>query len=332
MTGGSFTAVSAGGPRTCGLTTAGIIECIGGTPFTLTPSSGTFIKVMVGSVASCGIRTDGVVQCHGPVPSGFVFPDGTFIDYDVYYASPSVIGAYTCGVRPDGTVACFGDNAQDRAPATRTAATGGFTRVALGQYHGCALRTDGHIECWGNPNAAAVAHVLPTATFTAPASVIVGQNIALALSGAQVPGYASVTSFTYAFDCGSGFGSASTAATTNCSTSTAGSRIVKGRVIDPDLDGTTYSATVTIKSAAQGTTDLTAAISTAGLAPDIRNALQAKLNAALKAIADGKTKSACSALNDFINQVTAQRGKAIPTATADAWIQTARQLQSALGC
>jgi hypothetical protein len=298
----------------------------------LTAASGTFVKVMVGSVASCGIRSDGVVQCYGSVPSGFVFPDGTFIDYDVYYASPSVIGAYACGVRPDGTVACFGDNAQDRAPATRTAATGGFTRVVLGQYHGCALRTDGRIECWGNPNAAVVAHVYPTATFTAPASVIVGQNIALSFSGAQVPGYPSVTAFTYAFDCGSGFGSATATTTTNCATSTSGTRTVRGRVIDPDLDGTTYSATVTIKSAAQGTTDLSTEISTAGLAPDIRNALLAKLTAARKAIADGKTKAACGALADFINQVTAQRGKAIPTATADAWIQTARQLQTAIGC
>lgn len=333
-TSGTFTGVATNGSRTCGLTTAGVIECIGNTSFTLAASTGYFVKVLVGSVASCGIRTDGVVQCNGPLPSGFVFPDGTFSDYDVYYASPSVIGAYACGVRPEGTIACFGDNAQNRAPATLTAATGSFTRVALGQYHGCALRTDGHIECWGNPSGAAVSHVLPTATFSAPASVIVGQNIAISLSGAQVPGYPAVTAFTYAFDCGSGsgFGSASTTATANCSTSTAGSRIVKGRVIDPDQDANTYTATVLVKSAAEGTTDLGTQISTAGLSPDIRNALLAKLNAALKAIADGKTKSACSALADFINQVTAQRGKAIPTDTANAWIETARQLRTALGC
>jgi hypothetical protein len=309
-----------------------VIECVGGTPFTLTAATGSFVKVMVGSVATCGIRTDGEVQCHGPVPSGFVFPTGTFIDYDVDYASPSVVGAFACGVRPDGTVACFGDNLDGRAPATRTAATGSFTRVETGAYHACALRTDGRLECWGNPNAVAVDHVLPTATFTAPTSVIVGQSIALSLSGAQVPGYPTATTFTYAFDCGSGFGAASIVATAGCLTSTAGVRTVRGRVIDQDLDGRTYSATVMVKSAAEGTVDLGTAISNASLAPDIRKALLAKLNAALKAIADGKPKSACSALGDFINQTMAQRGKAIATDTANAWIDTARQLQTAIGC
>ena len=331
-TSGTFTAVSSGGSRTCGLRSDGIIECIGGTPFTLTASTGSFTKVMVGLVASCGLRTDGVVQCHDPLPSGFVFPDGTFIDYDVDYAGPSVVGAYACGVRPDGTVACFGDDLGGRAPATRTAASGSFTRVATGLYHACALRSDSHIECWGDASSAAADHVFPTATFAAPTSVIVGQNIALSLSDAQVPGYSSAIDFTYAFDCGSGFGSASTVATATCATSTAGSRIVRGKVIDQDMDASTYTATVTVKSAAEGATDLTAAISSASLAPDLRKALVAKLNAALKAIADGKTKSACSALSDFINQVMAQRGKAIPADTADAWIDTARQLQTALGC
>lgn len=327
-TSGAFTAVATNGSRTCGLTTAGVIECVGGTPFTLAPASGSFVEVMVGLVASCGIRTDGVVQCNNSLPANFVFPTGTFTDYDVDYAS----GGHTCGVRADGTIACFGDNSKGQAPATRTAAAGSFTRVDTGLEFTCALRTDSHMECWGDATAAAVSHVFPTATFSAPASVIVGQNIALALSGAQVPGYPLATAFTYAFDCGSGFGSASATATTSCATSTAGSRTVRGKVIDQDLDATTYAAVVTVKSAAQGTTDLSTEISSAGLAPDIRNALIVKLNAALKAIADGKTKSACSALADFINQVTAQRGKAIPTATADAWIETARQLRTAIGC
>ena len=52
----------------------------------------------------------------------------------------------------------------------------------------------------------------------------------------------------------------------------------------------------------------------------------------LKAIAQGKTATACSVLQDFINQVNAQRGKAIATATADAWLAMAEQLRTALGC
>ena len=54
---------------------------------------------------------------------------------------------------------------------------------------------------------------------------------------------------------------------------------MNGRVIDQHLDANTYTATVVVKSAAQGTSDLSTEISTAPLAPDIRNALQAKLKA-----------------------------------------------------
>ena len=179
-TSGPFTALAVGS-RTCGLTSVGVIECIGSTQITLTAASGIFEKLMVGLVGICGIRTGGVVQCHDPLPASWVFPDGTFTDYDVTYAS----GGHTCGVRPDGTIACFGDNSEGQAPATRTAAAASFARVETGSNHACALRTDGRIECWGDPTAAAVTHVFPTATFSAPASVIVGQNIALALSGTR---------------------------------------------------------------------------------------------------------------------------------------------------
>lgn len=116
------------------------------------------------------------------------------------------------------------------------------------------------------------------------------------------------------------------------STSVTGTRVVRGKVVDEDFAESIYSATVTIKNVQQGTTDLLGEVSTAPLAPDIRKALMTKLDAALSAIAKGKTNAACGALKDFISQVYAQRGKAIDTATADAWILTAQQLQAAIGC
>jgi hypothetical protein len=199
------------------------------------------------------------------------------------------------------------------------------------------LRSDGGIDCWGGlaGQLGAFEQVLPTAAFTAPASVIVGQPITLSLSNAQVPGYPQATTFAYAFDCGGGSFTPSppgNASTATCPTSTAGTRVVRGKVVDEDFDESIYSATVTIKNAQQATTDLVAEVQLAPLAPDIRKSLMAKLDAALTAIAKGKTSGACSALKDFINQVNAQRGKAIPTATADSWILTAQQLQAAIGC
>jgi hypothetical protein len=286
-------------------------------------TSGTYAKVFTGQISTCGIRTDGVIECAVDEDSPLA---GSFVDFALYLT-------HGCGVRTDGTIACFGDNDLGQAPSTRTAATGSFTQVAVGYApFTCALRTDGRIECWGDRAFGAFMHVPPTATFTAPPSVIVGQPIALALADAQVPGYPSATSFLYAFDCGAGFNFASSVATASCPTTSAGIRSVGGKVIDQDDDFTTYTATVTVKSAEQGTTDLGTDISLATLSPDLRKALLAKLNSALDAIEKGKTKAACSALADFINQVSAQRGKAIPTATADDWILTAEQLRFAIGC
>jgi len=325
---GTFTAVSTGSYHTCGLNSTGVIECFGSTALqvpSFTASSGSFVQVLTGNIRTCGIRADSSVEC---APSQSVPIAGTFVDYAAYFF------LHECGINTDGVAVCQGDNNKGQAPATRSAGTGRFTQVAVGTFHTCALRTDGAIECWGESAGGAFMTVLPTATFTAPASVIVGQPIALALTNAQVPGYPLATSFTYAFDCGagSGFGASSGTPTASCSTSSAGTRSVRGRVIDQHLDHTTYTASVIVKSAAQGTGDLISQVSSAGLAPDIRNALLTKLNHALSALQEGNTKIACDYLKTFISQVKSQRGKAIPTATADAWLLTAQQLQAAAGC
>lgn len=332
---GVFTAVAVGGSVTCGLTNFGVMECFGGYgDVTWSPSVGSVIKMVVGGGIICGIRTGGVVECRTSPGVQHTPLSGTFIDYEMN-------GNGECGVTVAGIVNCggpYGGGLDDgNYPATQTAVTGSFTRISLGTQTTCALRTDGGIECFGYFAASfgAAELAFPTATFTAPSSVIVGQPIPLSLTNAQVPGYSWATTFTYAFDCGSGtfsptFGG--TASTTSCPTSSTGTRVVRGRVFDQGFTPTDYSATVTIKTAQQGTADLVTEIQSAPLSPDIRKALLAKLDAALGAIAKGKTSSACSAFKDFINQVNAQTGKAIPTATANGWILTAQQLMAAIGC
>ena len=325
---GTFVAVSAWSANTCGLNSNGGIECFGFNagdprPVNITPSTGSFVKLVKGR--KCGIRNDGVIECG--LGQGNLLP-GTFIDYETDTF-------HECAINTNGVAQCqlFEGIDRGQAPATRSATTGSFVQVAVGADHTCALRSDGAIECWGAFFHGAYDKVLPTATFTAPPSVIVGQPVALALTGAQVPGYSAT--FTYAFNCGGGWDFSpppSSSSTASCATTTVGMRTVGGKVFDHHGDSATYSATVTIKSAEQWTSDLRAEISSAPLAPDIRKALQTKLDAALAAIAKGKTAGACGALKDFINQVNAQRGKAIPEATADDWILAAQQLQVALGC
>jgi DNA/RNA endonuclease G (NUC1) len=96
-----------------------------------------------------------------------------------------------------------------------------------------------------------VANVAPTATFNTPGSVARGSAIALSLTGVVDPSSADAAAgFTYSFDCGdgAGFGTAGVASTASCSTTSSGSRTVRGRVVDKDGGANEYSALVTITS------------------------------------------------------------------------------------
>jgi alpha-tubulin suppressor-like RCC1 family protein len=337
---GAFTQLAGGALHTCGLRTDGLVECWGndaegGAPPLRAPlTAGTYVDLAVSSFTTCAVRSDGVVECWGRNSFEQALPErapaaGRFVRV--------ATADRTCAVRDDGAVECWGQGGllQREPPAS-----GVFTRVASDESSNCAVRSDGVVICWGfllNREFSAspsTTRVNPTATFVAPASAVVGVPFQLALGGAAVPGYPLATSFTYAFDCGAGtgYGAPSGANTASCPTSATGTRTVRGRVIDQDGDLAEYTAQVAIVTVSQATSDLLTGVSTASLSPDLRKALTTKLRSALDAIAKGRTNAACAALQDFINQVNAQRGKAIPTATADAWIAQATQLRTALGC
>jgi hypothetical protein len=79
--------------------------------------------------------------------------------------------------------------------------------------------------------------------------------------------------------------------------------------------------------------DVMTTVSNSNLSPvGIKRSLNANLQAALDALQAGDTLTACSNLQDFINQVNAQRGKKIPAALADSLIATTDQIRSQLGC
>jgi hypothetical protein len=326
--------VSANGLHTCALNSTGGVVCWGDdehlqTTVPLAAQSGV-TQLTGGSFFNC-VLEDGAVMCWLP---------GSFAT-NVPAAAQSGVSQvdsdwdHSCAVA-GGAAVCWGGNfdGESTVPAE---AQSGVVQVSAGDNHSCALKSTGAVVCWGSNarggQATPPTRVMPTATFAAPASVIVGQPIALSLANAQVPGYPSVTSFTYAFDCGTGsYGTASSAASATCSTSAAGARTVRGKVIDPDGDFTEYSASVTVLSAGQATTALGTAVGGATLPGDVKKGLQDKLDAAAQAIARGNTSAACGQLDAFIQAVAAQRGKAIAAATADAWITTATQIRAALGC
>ena len=88
------------------------------------------------------------------------------------------------------------------------------------------------------------------------------------------------------------------------------------------LDGTPASNAQNLQATLQGF----------GLPSGTFTALNAKLRALIDAIQRGDTAAACSALNDFINQVNALAGKKLTTAQATTLINAATSLRGQLGC
>jgi len=263
---GSFTRVTAAlATYSCALRNDGVVECwghpvpgddFGQAPATRTAAIGGFIQVSPRSYHSCALRSDGAVECwgrndEGQAPATKTAATGSFTQV-------SAGGSHTCAVRTDGLVECWGRNLEGQAPPTRTAANGSFTQVSAGGSHTCALRSDGVVECWGDNTygeapatrtaSPTISHVLPTATFTSPVSVVLGNAIPLSLTNAQVPGHPEATSFTFAFDCGDGAGYSafSGSNTASCPTSAVGSRAVRGTVQDQDADKQEYTGNVSI--------------------------------------------------------------------------------------
>jgi hypothetical protein len=76
-----FTALAAGGNRTCGLTSSGVVYCWGGGVYTPTQIGGTitFASITMGDIHACGIGTDGVAYCWGSNYRGQL-GDGTLAD------------------------------------------------------------------------------------------------------------------------------------------------------------------------------------------------------------------------------------------------------------
>jgi hypothetical protein len=88
---------------------------------------------------------------------------------------------------------------------------------------------------------------------------------------------------------------------------------------------------LTTQSYGQATTVLQAQVDAAGLDHGIQNSLDSQLQAAIASFAVGNTKAGANQLGAFINHVSAQSGKHIAAALADAWIKYAQRIIKAVG-
>ena len=106
-------------------------------------------------------------------------------------------------------------------------------------------------ETGSNTATATVNNVAPMATFGNNGPVDEGSDIVLSLTVPSDPLSVDTTAgFTYAFDCGSGYGAFAAATTANCPTDDSGTRSVKGKIKDKDNGVNEYTASVTIDNVA----------------------------------------------------------------------------------
>ena len=157
--------------------------------------------------------------------------------------------------------------------------------------------------------AAAVVHVAnvpPTATLEAPASSSAGFPFALALTSPHDPSAADTAAgFSYAFDCGSGYGAFGSASTASCPTTGTGPVSIGAEIRDKDGSVTEYRGTVRVTVTVTSLCELVRSYSTD---PKVADDLCAKLAQAQSA----STASArAGLLGAFRNQAGAKVDKGL---------------------
>ena len=96
-----------------------------------------------------------------------------------------------------------------------------------------------------------VTNEAPTATFSADTSVQEGDAFGLSLTNvSDVSSADTAAGFTYAFDCGAGYGASQSTPSTTCPTTDDGTRSVRATVTDKDGGYTEYAGTVGVDNAA----------------------------------------------------------------------------------
>ncbi len=179
----NFTAVSAGREFTCGLADDGTAYCWDQYPGVPIVVSGNvkFRSLSARYRHTCGVGQDGKAYCWGDNSlgqlgrvSGLQSTVPVPVSGDYVFQSVSVGLSHTCGLTTDGAVYCWGANDRDQlgvdsVPGPCDVGAGPaavdcsplpvpvlpdlrFTGVSTGDFHSCAVTTDGTAYCWGQGN------------------------------------------------------------------------------------------------------------------------------------------------------------------------------------
>ncbi len=124
--------------------------------------------ISAGGFHVCATKTSGALHCWGLNSTGQVGDGsgtdrtaptrvGTDVDWDLVAAG----GYHTCGIRKSGSLWCWGWNSfgevgqgtqgqgTDAFEPVQVATGQSFRSVAAGDYHACAIASDGSLWCWG---------------------------------------------------------------------------------------------------------------------------------------------------------------------------------------
>jgi hypothetical protein len=125
-----------------------------------------------------------------------------------------------------------------------------------------------------------VANVAPTAVLDAPASATAGIPFTVSLTNAGDPSAADrAAGFTYAFDCGNGYGPFGVSASTSCRVLVLGTTVVRATVKDKDGGTTEYTASVRLGASFAGVCEVAKAYSSSASAAQVICNLLAKAQA-----------------------------------------------------
>lgn len=178
-------AIAAGLSFSCALDAGGGVRCWGrnqvgqlgdgslvdrNAPTPVAGLSSGVVALSLGQQHACARLGDGTLRCWGRNNRGQVGDGSTtdrliptaVADAGIAYAAVHAGGEHSCGLTNGGQVRCWGYNGSgqlgDGTVTTRPLPTGvdgltaGVTALAVGDYHGCALRGDGQVVCWGYNN------------------------------------------------------------------------------------------------------------------------------------------------------------------------------------
>lgn len=116
---------------------------------------------------------------------------------------------------------------------------------------------DGFVQIVADTFTYQAANVAPSATFNAPSSVNEGASFTISLSSPTDPSSVDAAAgFTYAFNCGAGYGAFSSSTSRTCTAPVAVSLAVKGTIRDKNGGTREYTATVNVLNSKQVKTNV----------------------------------------------------------------------------